>query len=438
MRSRSAPLAAIFFALLALPALALAGPTLSPKAAQGKAIIEQAQCTRCHAITDASGAGHGVAPAARDMHCVDCHTWILDTKGKPAEIAKMRETFPDWDRYLETIVHFTELPDLGTLTRKVHPAFVRRFLDAPFDLRPHLEESMIPLRLSAPQKDAVVAYLSELSGDRVAPAPKAPAKPPSAAQIAAGKARFVQRACPTCHLVGNAKLLPGATRETYKALAAAGKLAPNLRYVRERIPRAVLLRYIADPQSVDPKSRMPKLPLFDDDAERIADFLLHGEIELAGGQHAPAKPAIPTLKRPVLYDEVFDEVFGKICVHCHMDPASNNGDGGAGNSGGLGYAGLKLNLETYAGMKQGLVRGGKRVDIFKPEAAGQPPLLLAALLRRHAEAQRDYRPPFADRAAAGTPTSADRPGMPLGLPPLSVQQIALIKTWIEQGAPGPR
>lgn len=420
--------------LLSLP---LTAHALSPKAVQGRKVVTDAQCTRCHAVSDASGQDRGVASAEQAMHCVDCHTWILGTKGKPAEIAEQRKTFPDWDRYLESIVHFTQLPDLGTLTRKVHPGFVRRFLDAPFDLRPHLEESMIPLRLSAAEKDAVVAYLAELSGDQVAPAPVAgPA--PTAAQIAEGKARFVQRACPTCHLVGNTPLIPGFTRETYRALASAGKLAPNLRYVRERIPRAVLVRYITDPQAVDPKSRMAKLPLFGDDAERIADFLLHGEVQLTGGTHAPRQPDIPTLARPVLYDEVFDEVFGKICVHCHMHPESNNGDGGAGNTGGLGYAGLKLNLETWDGIKQGLVRAGKRVDVLQPERPGEPPLLLAALLRRHVEAERDFRPPFGDQVAAGTPTSAERPGMPLGLPPLSVEQIALVKTWIAQGAQGPK
>lgn len=424
--------------LLALLSISfpLVAHALSPKALVGKRAVEKAECTRCHDVTDVSGQGHGVAAADRAMHCVDCHNWILDTKGKATEIAKMRTTFPDWDRYLETIVHFTQLPDLGTLTRKVHPGFVRRFLDGPFDLRPHLEESMIPVRLSAAEKDAVVAYLSELNGAHVAPAPVASAKP-TPAQIAEGKKRFVQRACPTCHLVGNTPLMPGFTRATYTALATAGKLAPNLRYVRERIPRAVLVRYIADPQSVDPKSQMAKLPLFEDDAERIADFLLHGEVQLTGGVHAPTVPKIPTLPRKVLYDEVFDEVFGKICVHCHMHPESNNGDGGAGNTGGLGFAGLKLNLETYDGMRQGLVRGGKRIDLFKPEKPGEPPLLLAALLRRHTEAARDYRPPFGDRPEAGTPTSPDRPGMPMGLPPLSVEQITLIKTWIAQGAPGP-
>ncbi|MEZ4463927.1 MAG: hypothetical protein R3F43_05240 [bacterium] len=149
----------ILLLLLLCPTAALA---LSPAGQAGRAVMERAQCTRCHPVSD--GAVPGIPAAARDFHCVDCHTWVLGTKGNPSKIAEMRKDFPDWDRYLENIVHFTRLPDLGSLRRKVRVAFVRRFLDGPFDLRPHLDESMIPLRLTAEEKDQVVAYLSELAG----------------------------------------------------------------------------------------------------------------------------------------------------------------------------------------------------------------------------------------------------------------------------------
>ena len=414
-------LAPLLLLVLASPAAAL-----SPQAAQGRAVMERAQCTRCH---DVSGA-EGIKNAERDFHCVDCHTWILGTRGDAAAIAKQRETFPDWDRYLENIVHFIELPDLGTLTRRVDPTFVRRYLDGPFDLRPHLEESMIPLRLSAPEKDAVVAYLTELAGDAVK-AGSAKAETLTPERVDAGRTAFVSAGCPTCHLVGNAPLM-GLNAAFYTAMKARARLAPNLRYVRERIPRARLVRFMRSPQAIDPQSPMPAQAITPQQAESIADYLLAGPIHLSGApKHA--RPTVQTLTRKVTYDEVHDEVLGKICVHCHMDPASNNGDGGAGNNGGLGYAGLSLNLETYAGVKAGLVRNGKRESVVE----GSPPLLLDALLRRHDEALRDYRPPFGERAEPGTPTSAERPGMPLGLPPLSAEQLALVKTWLAQGAPGP-
>jgi len=316
------------------------------------------------------------------------------------------------------------------LTRRVDPAFVRRFLDGPFDLRPHLEESMIPLRLDAAEKDAVVAFLTEINGPRAVKRGDAKRAPIEPARIAAGRERFVSRGCPTCHLLGNDALMPGLGVAFYEAMRPRARLAPNLRYVRERIPRDVLVRFIVDPSAVDPSSAMPRQAVSVEDAERIADFLLATPIQVKGS--APKRPEVKLLKREVTYDEVHDEVLGRICVHCHMDPASNNGDGGAGNSGGLGYPGLALNLETHAGVMAGLVRDGERVSVTQ----GSTPLLLEVLLRRWDEAERDFRPPFADLPQAGEPTSAARPGMPLGLSPLSGEQIALVKTWLAQGAQG--
>lgn len=409
--------------LLASPAAAL-----SPLAIKGRAVVRATECNRCHPISGADG----VAAAHRDFHCVDCHTWILSSKGDDAVIAERRRSFPDWDRYLENIVHFIELPDLGTLTRRVDPAFVRRFLDGPFDLRPHLDESMVPLRLSPADKDALVAYLTELNGDAaVKPGTVAPAQIPPE-RVTKGRERFVASGCVTCHVVGNARLMPGVGAPFYAAMRETARLAPNLRFVRERIPRPTLVRFIRDPKAVDPKTAMPTQPVTDADAEAIADFLLGTPVELLATP-AAARPEVPKLARKVTYDEVFDEVLGKICVHCHMHPESNNGDGGAGNTGGLGYAGLSLDLETYDGVKAGLVRGGKRVSVLD----GDKPLLLEALLRRHEEADRDVRALFGDRAELGRPTSPELPGMPLGLPPLTMEQMSLVKTWLAQGAPGP-
>jgi len=426
----------VIFGLLAgLPASATAD--LSPEAARGKAVMTRAQCNRCHDVSDVSGQGRGLDAADRAVHCVDCHTWILGTKGDQAAIEAQLRVFPDWERYLETIVHLTRLPDLGTLTRRVDPAFIRHFLDAPIDLRPHLEESMIPLRLSAKDKDAVVAYLTALNGAEAVR--KGQARGPvslSAERVAAGRAKFLALGCPTCHLLGNAKLVPGFDRNFYGALGDAGLLAPNLRHVGRRIPRDRLVAFILDPKKIDPRTAMAPISMKRADAESIADFLL-GFVPPTKKAPAPLRD-VPLLGREVLYDEVFDEILGKICVHCHMNPASNNGDGGAGNTGGLGYVGVSLDLETYAGLKRGLVRNGERVSVLEPAAPGEAPLLLEALYRRHREAARDQRPPFQDYTGAGPRIDPLRPGMPLGLPALDVEQLRLIKTWLAAGAPGPR
>jgi mono/diheme cytochrome c family protein len=405
--------------LLLLPAFASAAP-LSPLAERGRAVMEAAQCNRCHPVSG------GLEPAARDMNCVGCHTWILGTRGDAAAIAKERAEYPDWDRYLENVVHFTRLPDLGTLARRVDPAFIRRFLDGPFDLRPHLDESMIPVRLAPADKDAVVAYLAELAGDAVARPVAEPPVPDG--RVAAGRALFAARGCPTCHVFGDARF--GVDARAYAAVKPAALLAPNLRYVRERIPRAVLVRFLVDPQSVDPAATMPRLGVTPAEAESLADFLMQGDPELPAA--APfAEADVKPLARRVTFDEVYDEVFGRVCVHCHMDPASNHGDGGAGNTGGLGFAGAGLNLETPEGIRRGLLRDGKRVSVL----SGARPLLLEALLRRRHEARRDHRVPFGDCTDPGEPTPTAQPGMPLGLPPLSDAQIRLVATWLAQGAP---
>lgn len=430
-------LASLLLALGGVPAQA-AG--LDALAARGRVVVEAAQCHRCHSISDVSGAGLGVEPADRAMNCVTCHQWILGTKGDAAAIAAQRVSFPDWDRYLETIVHFRRLPDLGTLTRRVDPAFVRAFLDAPFDLRPHLEESMIPLRLSAADKDAVVAYLVGLNGGAAVKAGAAVvAGTVDAARVEAGRARFVAAGCATCHVVGDRPLVAGLDGAFYRAMGDVALLAPDLRHVRGRVPRAVLVRFIVDPVSVDPQSVMPKLGVSAGDAEQIADFLLHGELGAEGrsGVGAAVMEEVPVLGRRVSYDEVYDEVLGKICVHCHMAPESNAGDGGAGNTGGLGFAGVGLDLESWAGVERGLLRDGRRVSVLKAGGAGGVPLLWAALERRRHEAGRDHRVVFSGFDPAAKGADAARPGMPLGLPPLSMGQLSIVRTWLAQGAPGP-
>ena len=171
------------------------------------------------------------------------------------------------------------------------------------------------------------------------------------------------------------------------------------------------------------------------DARLLADFILGTPLALKAA-HRPRLPSIPLLSRPVEYEEIFEHVLGKICVHCHMDPASNNGDGGAGNTGGLGFDGVSLNLETYGGLKRGLFRDGKWISITEKGANGEPSILWAALLRRHLESYRDHRPAYTEKVDQGHPTDARRPGMPMGLPPLSISQLSMIKTWPSR-CPGP-
>lgn len=43
-----------------------------------------------------------------------------------------------------------------------------------------------------------------------------------------------------------------------------------------------------------------------------------------------------------------------------------------------------------------------------------------------------------EQAGAGAVSTGGAPGMPLGLPPLSPAEFQLMRSWVAQGAPGPR
>ncbi|MEZ4463928.1 MAG: hypothetical protein R3F43_05245 [bacterium] len=150
------------------------------------------------------------------------------------------------------------------------------------------------------------------------------------------------------------------------------------------------MRFIQDPQAVDPHSAMPKMPVFGDDAERIADFLLAGELPAPTGA-AAAAPEVPLLDRPVTYDEIHDKVLGRICVHCHMHPEQQR----RRRRGQHGRAGLR-GREAGSG------------DLRGREAGPRP--------GRQARGCAGPRGPGPAAAAAGRPAAAPRGGRP-GLPP---------------------
>lgn len=124
--------------------------------------------------------------------------------------------------------------------------------------------------------------------------------------------------------------------------------------------------------------------------------------------------ALPTVTRPVAYAEVEEKVFGKICIHCHMDPAQNEGRAGPGNAGGFGWPATGIELQNVASVR------------------AHGPAIVAALLRRRDEAARDVVHPGEVPAEIQRPVL---PGMPLGLPPIPDADLALVMAWYAQGAP---
>jgi hypothetical protein len=111
---------------------------------------------------------------------------------------------------------------------------------------------------------------------------------------------------------------------------------------------------------------------------------------------------------------VEERVFGRICQHCHMNPELNQGRAGPGNAGGFGFAATGIDLQT----REGVMAAAERIP--------------ASLERRRREAHRDHVGPGQRPAALTRP---EKPGMPLGLPPLSDEDTALVLGWIAQGMP---
>lgn len=310
----------------------------------------------------------------------------------PAKRAKAMTVFPFWERYERVVASYLQVPSLDAAMARLDPAWVRRYLADPHDVRPHLPETMPRFALTDAQLDAITA---RFAASRVA-VPKTP--PPSSARLADGE-RVFKGTCVACH--------------TFGGRATAGiAMAPDLQWTRERMSADGVAAWIKDPRAISPAATMPAFGLSDADVLAVRDFVL-----LADPRATPAVPLGPppaALTRKVTWPEVEERVFGRICRHCHMDPAVNQGRAGPGNAGGFGYAPTGIDLESY----EGVVAVKDRI----PDA----------LLRRRTEAHRDFVSPG---ARAQVLTRPEKAGMPLGLPPIPDADLALVLAWIDQGCP---
>ena len=393
----------------------------------GSAVIEKHQCTRCHAM-------EGEKDWPRDMSCRGCHAWIVETKGDAEAIKERKKQYPQWDRYLRNVNHYLSVPNLSRLGARVQPSFIESYLAAPFDLRPVLEESMIRNELTADEIKTLARYFAAKGA---APDPKTaqkeaiPAK--QEALVAEGEALFAQKSCASCHLFGNRDFGVQVDAAFLQDMRPYSALAPDLRLVRERIRPSVLGAWIQDPKALDPETMMPSLGVSATEAEALSQFLWYGD---PGAWSASLPPQKAPRKRKVTYSILEKEIFKKICEHCHMDRGSY--DDGAGNGGGLGFQGKGLSLETFASFQKGSkTEDGTYASILRPGTSGKP-LLIERLERRKEENRRDLVTPFAQLAEqSAIPFPKEAPGMPLGLPALTEEQMQMIQDWIDAGAPGP-
>jgi len=319
--------------------------------------------------------------------------WVKEVAADPVRRGKAKAVFPLWDRYERNVATYLVVPSLEAGMSRLDPEWVRKYLKDPHDLRPGLPETMPRFALTDAQIDAIVDGF-EARQAKVPPTPK-----PDASRLADGERLFTEKGCAGCHSFG------GRHR-------GAIPTAPDLGHTRDRMTPDSIAAWIKDPKSLSPAATMPSLGLSDAEAFALRDY-----VWLADRKWKPAKalgPAPPPVKTPVTYAQVEERVFGKICVHCHMNPDLNQGRSGPGNGGGFGYPATGIELQTY----EGVVAVADRI----PDA----------LLRRRLEAHRDAVSPGEQPAPLTRPST---PGMPLGLPPLPDEDIALVLGWIEQGTP---
>jgi hypothetical protein len=178
-----------------------------------------------------------------------------------------------------------------------------------------------------------------------------------------------------------------------------------------------LRSWLGDPHRLLPDTEMPDFRFTPKQVEDLVTFL--GE-PLPEGAAAPSPAHRPRLlEREVHYPEIAQKLSRHLCFHCHSD-MRRPGDQGPGNTGGFGYDGVSLDLATRAGILRGIKRDGQFRGLPDRLEDGTP-RLVASLLARHAELDGHYDPALL--------------GMPLGFPPIPDEEIDLINTWIEQGAP---
>jgi cytochrome c1 len=376
--------------------VALEGAASAELVAHGKELVTKYECNRCHDID-------GVAEPTLEFDCAGCHQQIRD-----GTFTADRENLPHYQTRVKSLVDVPELQGTDRFRR----AWVGSFLADTHDLRPNLAATMPRFRMPQQDADAIAAFL----------VPSAEEEAPAFGDAAAGRAVLEAKGCMSCHRSSFAEAvaaMPIPVELPADVFARAQQLAPDLRHARERLRASELVTWIEDPVAAKASTLMPKLSLTKQEALDAAAFIMTAP--LLEPETTPVPAALPVTDEQVKWAQVYERVFGKVCRHCHSDPNEVIGDGGPGYIGGFGFPQRKLDLSTYQGAQSGsLDDAGKRRSVFKANEHGMP-RIVAHLWARHAE-------------VAGKPVEGVT-GMPLGLPPLPVEDIQLIETWIARGRP---
>ena len=137
-----------------------------------------------------------LAAAARPAHCISCHHWMHGLGPDDHAYITIAERFggATIERYQRNIEHYQIAPDLTAIARRLDPAWIQSWLEAPTDLRPSMDETMVRVRFGEGYVRAIVRYFAAVAevGDPygVGPAAVTPAalERPSDARIEEGRA----------------------------------------------------------------------------------------------------------------------------------------------------------------------------------------------------------------------------------------------------------
>jgi cytochrome c5 len=363
-------------------------PSSPAPRADASDLLAKYECARCHEVPDVT--------VADDKSCVRCHEQIhagtFTVDGAPVEDA----TLSRWRSRITSLRWVPSLAHAGRLRR----GWVEAYLLAPHDVRPGLVAQMPRLALTPEEAARIAAHLVPEDGEPT----------PVTGDGARGEHLYVAKGCSTCHRFGGTAV----DRTNQLELGAAVALAPDLRHTRDRMTGVQIASWITSPRGA-----MPALGIGKADARALAAFIMTASLAPASQPLPPQR--LPILRREVTWADVEERVFRDTCWHCHAEPDYARGDGGPGNTGGFGFAGRGLDMSSYAALSAGsLDDAGERRSVFAPLRDGTP-RLVAHLLARHVE------------VAGGTVPGIR--GMPLGLPPVPLETIQLVDTWIAQGRP---
>ncbi len=367
-------------------------PPAEPPALTAQSVVARYQCNRCH---EAPGR---LEPIALERGCVDCHAAIFTDHFEDDYTA---EALTQWRSRVHSLRIVPSLTGSQRLQADWLHAFLSRTHELSPDLRPNLPANMPRLPLTPEERTLVVDWLGGAAPDST---------PYTEGDVARGILLLTEKECTTCHQYTG--IAAGPTMTDFNP---AWALAPDLAHTRARMAPSAIDAWLTEPTAIKPGTLMPKPALTPSERADLIAALTRAKLPAPTPVLVPER--LPILERKVGFLEVYEKVFAKVCQHCHSTPSNENqGDGGPGRSGGFGYDGVGLDLSNYMNVLAGRIDAkGQHISVLE----GDPPPIVAAMLRRHQE-------------IAGQSTTS--PGMPLGLEPIDPVSIQLVETWIAQGA----